>query len=86
VIEKVVLATLGTGQGQLSAPPARVVEVEVISGMAYLNVREVDEDGKPADDASAEVVVPARSLLRALGAAVEDDEAPTPPGLRQDVE
>jgi hypothetical protein len=82
VIERVFLAAMGEGD-ELTAPPTRYLELEVISGLAHLGIREVPEGGSPAETLTAEVVVPARSLMRALTAAVEDDGAPGPAALRR---
>jgi hypothetical protein len=82
VIERVTIAALGDDHERLTAPPARYVEVEVIGGLAHVGIREVAEGGFPAEQLTAEVVVPARSLIRALTALVEDEEAPRPDGLR----
>jgi hypothetical protein len=83
VIERVLIAALGDDHELLTAPPARYVEVEVIGGLAHLGIREVAEGGFPAEQLTAEVVVPARSLIRALTALVEDEEAPRPASLRR---
>lgn len=81
VIDKVIIAALGEDEDELTAPAARQVELVVISGLAHLSIREVSETGIPAEDVTASVRLPARSLLRALTALVEDDEAPLPQAL-----
>jgi hypothetical protein len=83
VIEKVLIAALGEDEDHLTAPPGRLVEVEVIGGFAHVGIRELTEEGVPAEALTAEVVVPARSLVRALTAAIEDDEALQGSALRR---
>jgi hypothetical protein len=82
VIERVTIAALGDDHEHLTSPPPRYVELEVIAGLAHVGIRELTEEGVSAEQLTAEVVVPARSLIRALTALVEDQEAPRPAGLR----
>lgn len=86
MIEKVTIGTLGPGDHGITAPPGRLIEVVVVAGMAYLGIRDINElTGEPENDLTGdELVVPARSLLRALTALIEDEEAPIPPGAKDD--
>jgi hypothetical protein len=82
VIEKVTIGTVGPGEDEITAPPGRLIEVIVVAGMAYLGTRDVDDERRPLDNLTGdELVVPARSLLRALTALVEDEEAGAPKGV-----
>lgn len=62
---------------QYTEPPARELNLAVIGTDAHLSVVELDESGHRQP--SSDVVVPARSLLRALTAAI-DDETPEDSG------
>lgn len=77
------IGTIGPGEHEITAPPGRLIEVVVVAGMAYLGTRDVDDSRQPLDDLSgAELVVPARSLLRALTALIDDEEAGAPQGAK----
>ena len=56
---------------QYTEPPARELNLAVIGTDAHLSVVELDEAGQRQP--SSDVVVPARSLLRALQAALDDE-------------
>lgn len=53
-------------------PPTRVLNLTVIGGTAFLNICGLDEKQQMTEPV-ASIDVPARSLLRALAAAIEDD-------------
>lgn len=57
---------------QYTEPPGRELNLAVIGTDAHLSVVETDEAGN-RQPASRDVVVPARSLLRALHAAIDDE-------------
>lgn len=56
---------------QYTEPPGRELNLAVIGTDAHLSVVELDEAGNRQP--SSDVVVPARSLLRALQAALDDE-------------
>ena len=77
VIQKFILAALDADDDIIHEPPERIIDLAVVAGVAHLIIAR-----EPEGPAEASIAVPARSLLRALTAAIEDDEAPKPPGVR----
>ncbi len=73
MIREISISAKGEDDGQYYEPPARLLNLTVVGGDAYLSIYEHGM-GDRAADPIASVEVPARSLLLALTAAVEDDE------------
>lgn len=65
---------------QMMEPPERVLNLSVIGGVAYLDFQSLDEAGR-LGDVEAQMKVPAKSLLRAVQAAIADDEDGLPSRL-----
>ena len=61
----------GGGDQQMTEPPERVLNVSVIGDAAFLDIKPVGEDDT-VGATEASIQVPAKSLLRALQAGVED--------------
>jgi hypothetical protein len=57
----------------ITEPPSRILDLAVIGGVAHLATYELSGPGVIADEATAAIEVPARSLLLALQAAIDDD-------------
>ena len=73
MIRDITISAKGTGDDQYYEPPARVLSLAVIGGDAHLAIYEHGNAERAAGPAvTAEV--PARSLLLALTAAIEDDQ------------
>jgi len=75
-------------ENEITAPPERMLEVLVIEGIVSLRIVPYDKAPDAATDApwrtersEGAIDVPARSLLLALQALVEDDELPKPARL-----
>ena len=73
MIREISISAKGEDDDQYYEPPARVLDLTVVGGDAYLSIYEHGM-GDRAADPIASVEVAARSLLLALTAAVEDDE------------
>lgn len=67
---------------EITAPPARMLQLEVINGTATLRFRQGGlGEMPPAPDRNAPMIdVPARALLLALQAAISDDQVEVTPG------
>ena len=75
-IREIFIAARNTGEDEYTEPPSRELSLAVIGGNAHLSVTELDERGRRRDEsATRDLIVPARSLLRALQSATDDDEA-----------
>ena len=73
MIRDITISAKGTGDDQYYEPPARVLSLAVIGGDAHLAIYEHGNAERAAGPAiTAEI--PARSLLPALTAAIEDDQ------------
>jgi len=84
MIWKSVISTVGHGEEAVYHPPKRNVELEVIAGMAHLAMYDIDEQTHTySAEPSAVIEVPAKALLRALSAAVQDDEDRPPSALER---
>lgn len=68
------IAALGKGEDEYYEPPSRELNLSVIGSNAHLSVVELDRHGN-RQEASKDIIVPARSLLLALQAAVQDADA-----------
>ena len=73
MIEQIRVAAMGKGEDAYTVPPARVLDVAVIGGDAFIDIYDNDDVGKVVGDPVFSVRVPARSLAIALKAAIEDD-------------
>lgn len=67
------IAARGAGEDDYTEPPARELNLAVIGDDAHLSVTELDERGVRQESSARDLIVPARSLLRALQAAVDDE-------------
>lgn len=74
-IREIHIGAYNDGEQQYD-PPERVLNVAVIGKKVFLDIQPCDEHGT-LGEAEARVQVPARSLLRALQALIEDDEDET---------
>lgn len=74
MIEEIFIAARGEGQDEYTTPSDRQLSVAVIAGNAYLSLHDTDGKGRRLPEPSTNVVVPARSLLLALQAALADEE------------
>lgn len=72
-IRETFIAAKSSGEDEYYEPPSRELNLSVIGTDAHLSIVELDEHGK-RQEASRDVVVPARSLLLALQSAVQDSE------------
>ena len=68
------VAAMGKGEDYYTEPPARVLDVAVIGGDAFIDLYETDDVGKVVGEPQFSVRVPARSLAIALKAAMEDND------------
>jgi len=73
MIRDITISAKGAGDDQYYEPPARVLSVAVIGGDAHLAIYEHGAKERSAEPV-ASIEVPARSLLLALTAAVDDDQ------------
>ena len=73
MIGDITISATGTGDDQYYEPPARVLSLAVIGGDAHLAIYEHGNAERAAGPALT-VQVPARSLLLALTAAIQDDQ------------
>ena len=73
MIRDITISAKGTGDDQYYEPPARVLSLAVIGGDAHLAIYEHGHAERAAGPALT-VQVPARSLLLALTAAIQDDQ------------
>jgi hypothetical protein len=73
MIRDITISAKGTGDDQYYEPPARVLSLAVIGGDAHLAIYEHGNAERAAGPAVT-VEVPARSLLLALTAAIQDDQ------------
>lgn len=73
-IREITIAARGDGDDEYTEPPARELNLAVIGTDAHLSVTELDERGHRQPPASRDIIVPARSLLRALQAAIDDED------------
>lgn len=73
-IRETFIAARGDGEDDYTEPPGRELNLTVIGADAHLSVVELDERGQRQPGAQ-DVVVPARSLLLALQAAVDDNSS-----------
>jgi hypothetical protein len=73
MIRDITISAKGTGDDQYYEPPARVLSLAVIGGDAHLAIYEHGNVERAAGPAVT-VQVPARSLLLALTAAIDDDQ------------
>jgi hypothetical protein len=78
MIRDITISATGTGDDQYYEPPARIPSLAVIGGDAHLAIYEHDNAERAARP-NLTVQVPARSLLLALTAAIQDDQQ-TPNG------
>lgn len=75
MIQEIQIGALDRADDTYYEPPTEALNVAVIGGIAHLYLQLLNEDGKLTETSS--IRVPARSLLRALHAAIDDDEANT---------
>lgn len=75
-IRDVHISAYGDGN-TMHEPPERILNLAVIGGIAHVQVQEMGETGETGD-IQAKIEVPAKSLLRALQGAIEDDEDDIP--------
>ncbi len=73
MIRDITISAKGAGDDQYYEPPARVLSLAVIGGDAHLAIYEYGAKERTAEPV-ATIEVPARSLLLALTAAVDDDQ------------
>ena len=73
MIRDITISATGTGDDQYYEPPARVLSLAVIGGDAHQAIHEHGHAERAAGPALT-VQVPARSLLLALTAAIQDDQ------------
>ena len=73
MIRDITISAKGTADDQYYEPPARVLSLAVIGGDAHLAIYEHGNVERAAEP-TASIEVPARSLLLALTAAIEDDQ------------
>jgi hypothetical protein len=73
MIRDITISAKGTGDDQYYEPPARVLSLAVIGGVAHLAIYEHGHAERAAGPAVT-AGVPARSLLLALTAAIQDDQ------------
>lgn len=73
-IRNINIAARGQGEDFYTEPPSQVLDLSVIGEDAHLSVVELDEKGARVTS-DRDVVVPARSLLFALRAAIEDTDS-----------
>jgi hypothetical protein len=73
MIRDITISAKGAGDDQYYEPPTRVLSLAVIGGDAHLAIYEHDAKERAAEPV-ATIEVPARSLLLALTAAVDDDQ------------
>ena len=67
------IAARNASENDYTEPPTREVCLSVIGDDAHLSVFDLDERGRRHDESSTrDVIVPARSLLRALQAGIDD--------------
>ena len=73
-IREIFIAARDASENDYTEPPARELSLAVIGGNAHLSVTELDERGRRRDESSTrDLIVPARSLLRALQAGIDDE-------------
>lgn len=73
-IREISIAARDNSEDEYFEPPARELSVAVIGGDAHLSVTSLDERGRRREESSTrDLIVPARSLLRALQAAADDE-------------
>lgn len=70
-IRSTFIASRRPSEDRYTEPPRQELDLTVIGDDAYLSVTEVDHSGKRGES-TADVIVPARSLLLALQAANDD--------------
>ena len=75
MIRDITISAKGTDDDEYYEPPARLLNLTVIGGEAHLSIYE-HGDVERAAEPTASIEVPARSLLLALTAAIEDDQRP----------
>jgi hypothetical protein len=73
MIRDITISAKATGDDQYYAPPARVLSLAVIGGDAHLAIYDHGNAERAAGPAVT-AGVPARSLLPALTAAIQDDQ------------
>jgi hypothetical protein len=73
MIRDITISAKGAGDDQYYEPPTRVLSLAVIGGDAHLAIYEHGAKERAAEPV-ATIEVPARSLLLALTAAVDDDQ------------
>ena len=73
MIRDITISAKGAGDDQYYEPPARVLSLAVIGGNAHLAIYE-HGNAERAAEPTLTVEVPARSLLLALTAAIQDDQ------------
>jgi hypothetical protein len=73
MIRDIILSAKGTADDQYYEPPARVLSLAVIGGDAHLAIYE-HSNAERAAGSAVTAEVPARPLLLALTAAIEDDQ------------
>jgi hypothetical protein len=73
MIRDITISARGGEDNQYYEPPARVLSLAVIGGDAHLAIYE-HGNVERASEPTVTVEVPARSLLLALTAAIEDDQ------------
>jgi hypothetical protein len=73
MIRDITISAKGAGDDQYYEPPARVLSLAVIGGDAHLAIYE-HGNAERAAEPTLTVEVPARSLLLALTAAIQDDQ------------
>jgi hypothetical protein len=83
MIWRIVISAVDDEEGLVTDPPQRALQLEMVGSAVYLSHMDVEDSGKVIDKPRAEIKVPARSLLRALQALVEDSEAGLPEDLQR---
>lgn len=78
MIRDIVISGKDTNDERYYEPPTRVLSMAVIGGTAHLDIYEHGSKDREAEPLAV-IEVPAQSLLRALTAAIEDDQHEGPP-------
>jgi hypothetical protein len=73
MIREMTISARAPGEDEIFEPPTRVLGLCVIGRLAHLDIYELDEAGNRGVEPTASLVVPAKSMLLALTAAIEDN-------------
>ena len=81
MIRDIYIAARTVAQNEFAEPPTAELNVSVVGGNAHLARVELDDAGNRVRT-DPPLVVPARTLLLALQAAMDDDSLPEDPAVR----